>query len=369
MTVPISIFFINIQHFSPVFNNCSWIINLIGIVVLLSLFLNFFFKPSSNSKTRYKISSKFEAFYNGTITNNKDFIKFITAEFVFLIICCWFVDLFYYTCWNTNHIEWKPLKLPLYFLSIFNLNIVVPSAVSIFPLALCFSPALNARIRSFGYSYWLAFIPYFNVILLLEGLLPNSFLQRMKLLRVNNVNVNNSNSLYIDIITDISPVIYRNPLKSIYNLRSILAIAFIPFYALLKLFDQRTKPGERFLIYCILGLRNCIALLLLLYLDFDIIQKLPEIISVLLFIWEVALIILTYGLCLREGYLLKKRIIKVMQSNPNFSINQIADYIAFSAIDVEKVVNKLLKKGQIEREVINGHIKWVVKEKSGTNKS
>lgn len=374
MTVPISIFFINIQHFSPVFNNCSWIINLIGIVVLLSLFLNFFFKPSSNSKTRYKISSKFEAFYNGTITNNKDFIKFITAEFVFLIICCWFVDLFYYTCWNTNHIEWKPIKLPLYYLSIFNSNIVVPSAVSIFPLALCFSPALNARIRSFGYSYWLAFIPYFNVILLLEGLLPNSFLQRMKLLRINNVNVKNENSIYIDLITDLSPVIYTKAKSSMYSSHSILTMVLIPFYALLKLSDQRVKPGERALLLGILYVKNAITLLYLLILVYlDVFQNLPEIIdvlSIIFFIWETAFSIIIFGLLCRESSLLESCIIKVIRSNPNLSINQIADYIAYRPINVEKIINKLLKKGQVEREVINGNIKWIVKEKYGThNKS
>lgn len=116
-------------------------------------------------------------------------------------------------------------------------------------------------------------------------------------------------------------------------------------------------------------LRNYIALICLLYLDF--LDNIPNIIgglSIFLIFWEIAFSIIPFGFLLVRGKsLLKDSILTVMQSNPNLNINQIADHVAYSPIIVENIINKLLKKGQVEREVINGNIKWIVKEKYGTN--
>lgn len=374
LIIPLSILLYNSDHYIhllllyPSVSLLSIVVGLCKVlaVILFLCFLYQILRPGVNIKRTSGLSKQYEMIYNEVPINNLEFVKFFLLEIAWWSICCVMSDMIYYS--NSQYEDWRffYFTVPIVPLDwIFGLKLSLPAVIALLPLVISLSPSLKARVSSFGYSKWLTYIPYVNILFVIEGLLPNNMLMWLGLINTedNNINRDESENVFAEISDDLIVIEDTNSLNHNLQMNGYIAwlLLLVPLYGIFYSFRKDQKIGIR---NSSLGfaLFNWIIMVVLMaflaskgYLD-----NLNEFVGwFLLVLLVVGYFVPLVGLAL-TGRRIKKEITRVIINNPTYSINQIAAELALQPSVVEKMINKDKKRGRLVRVEENGQIEWKV---------
>ena len=373
LIIPLSILLFNAEHYIHFLFISS--ISLTSIVVGLSkvlaiiLFLSLLyqiFRPGVNIKRTSGLSKQYEMIYNIVPINNLEFAKFFFLEIACWSICCVMSDMIYFS--NSQYEDWRffYFKVPIVPLDlIFGLELSLPAVIALLPIVISLSPALKARVSSLGYPKWLTYIPYINILFVIEGLLPNHMLMWLRLIKAedNNINPGESENVFAEINDDL--IVIEDKIYFNHNLQMNGYVAWlqllVPLYGIFYSFRKNQKIGVRnsSLGFALFNWIIMVALMLYLgsigYLDY-----LNEFVGwFLLGLLVIGYFVPVVGLAF-VGKKIKKEITRVIMNNPTYSVNQIAADLALQPSVVEKIINRDKKKGRLIRVEENGQIEWRV---------
>lgn len=363
LIIPFSVLLININHF-PIFTE-NTIIHVIAkllgylqIIYLIYLCL----RPSIKNTKPHGFSREYENLFNMAPISNLVFAKSLSIELVWWTACCCMTDMFLssysnYEFWSFFHIEQKTI-----FLDKFGLTTSLPAVISLLPLIISFSPALRARVKSLGYPIWISYIPYFNLLLLIEGLFSDRFLKKVKLICARNRNLQDSDNIFAEINDDFTideNILFRNQVNNSLSAMTRFLLILVPFYGLIRGFDKKEKIGIR---AASIGLGFVNSLLLLSYFLYsliveDYLHPIEKIMGVLAF---VSLFMNPIGIIM-IGRDERKIIVCLINE---CSISQIAKELVVQPSALKKDINRMEKEGILLRIEENGQVSWkVMKEK------
>lgn len=364
--IPLSVFFINAHHFIPaldytdIASEISMLLGylLIGYLVFLCL------RPSISSTKPRGFSRVYEEVFNMAKITNIEFIKSISLEFVWWCICCCITDMMLLAYFD--HDTWRLFCFKQDAIILDKLGMIksFPAVLSLLPIIICLSPALRARVKSLGYPVWISYIPYFNFLLLLIGLLPNKILMNLRLLRENKNNQQQeSDNIFAEITDDFTvneDILYTNHLNERLNGNTVLFMLLVPLYGTIKGLDKSQKIGIRVSSISMGVLNASLIWGLFLYLSINgYIDSVTSdwlilILGIVIYIPLIGLFVLSRNL--------KKIIFCVIKEHPYYSINQIAHELVVKPSAIEKEINKMKGKGEIEHVEENGQLVWKVNE-------
>lgn len=245
LLVPLSIILLALPKFFPFFGKLAWIPIAMGCLVLGCLVYQCL-RPSTEKKWQPKISAEYEAAFCFAHIDNIEFMKLFLIEFSCWILCCRATDYFYliFSGYSQWPLRWSRLNLPL--LEYLHVKISMISFIALFPVVLGFSPVLRARIKGFGYPAWISYIPYFNVFLLLECLVPDKVLLSTGLIRLKTLEKPQSeDDIFAEI--EINPDLLVPSSQNAKNIVHSFLSLFVPLYGVVRSFASRAAFGERLL--------------------------------------------------------------------------------------------------------------------------
>ncbi len=354
-TVPISLLLINLQHFIPeLTESVTTIIDfstLLGYILIGYFIYLCCFKPSQSKTRQSGYSKKYESVFNMSYLNNFDFAKTLGIELIWWIVCYYMTEMIFCTHYHCVWISFSSLPI----LAKLGISVNLPTVFAWMPLVLCLSPALKARVKSLGYPVWISYIPYLNILLLMLGLIPNSILLRVKLINSNRSRTKQEmDNIFAEISDDFvfAEDTQFEPVKM-----NFLMLCF-PFYAVIKGFNKKEKIGIRIcsMVMAFLNSALFFVLFVICLLFFQSVQSVAFYIVSLGVIWAILVVIALFSLYLG----LNNEILKIIKENPTYTLNQIAKELALEPLFVEKKINKLKKKGKIQRVEENDQIRWEV---------
>lgn len=366
-TIPLSAFLINLHHFLPTlnYNDTPSVISMLLGYLLLGYLVFLCLKPSISSSKPRGFSRVYEEVFNIAKITNIEFFKSLSLEFVWWCICCCITDMmllayFDYDTWRLFSFKYDAILLDkLEMMKSF------PAVISLLPIIISVSPALRARVKSLGYPAWISYIPYFNILLLLIGLLPNNILTDLRLLRDNKNNPRQeSDNIFAEIADDYTineDILYTNHLNEKLNGNILLLMLLVPLYGTIKGLDKSQKIGIR-ASSMEMGFLNA-SLILGLFFYLAITGYLDSVTD--LWAWLILIfVIVIYVIPLIGMFVLsrnqKKIIFCVIKEHPYYSINQIAHELVVKPSALEKEINKMKGKGEIERVEEGGQLIWKV---------
>lgn len=310
-------------------------------------------KPSVTGTNPAKYSYKYEEIYNGFIINNIQFAKsFLLELYLWIANHCFVMMILYIMSYRyyLYYIDFSNFYNDFLIFKWFGSNLVVPSVLALFPFALCFSPSLKARIKTIGYPIELANIPYFNILLLIEGLFSDKLLHTLNLWREPKIRKKYSED---DVFLEIHESLFQNNKSSNNNWTkqeklNYLA-TFIPFYGLIRFLNHKISIKQRiisyqssivclfiWLVFCIVFLVFGLEILSMISLFIALIQEL-----------------LFFTCLVKYKNLTKAFIINEIRKDPNY-----IDYIILEGFGyllniriLEKIITELSKDGYIKRVV------------------
>lgn len=360
-TVPISLLLINLQHFTPkATESFTIMVEFLALsgYLLIGYFIYLMFRPSQTQTRRPGYSKKYESVFNRRYLNNFEFAKALGVELIWWTVCCCMTDMLYHALDNRHVWGLFNIELPLMSLDKFGIRITLPAVFAFIPLVIMLSPALKARVKSLGYPVWISYIPYLNILLLFEGLIPDSFLLRLKLINPNRSHTKQVTDNIFAEVSDDFVVVENAKFKTVKNKEALLRL-FIPFYAVAIGINRNKKIGIRWYSMIMAVINSYSWLLFIIVLDDLKVFK-----SWLLLILSLLLLTITFFVSL-VGLVLfslrrQKEVLKIIKNNPTYTLNQIATELALKPSFVEKRIRKLKEKGKIQRIEENGQIRWEV---------
>lgn len=317
-------------------------------------------RPSVAGANPAKYSKEYEEIFKEVIIDNAQFVKAFLLELsIYIANYCFVIMVIYYYYYDLNYdfqINYNDFLIFKWFGS----NFSVPCVLALFPFVLGFSPSLKARIKTIGYPIEIAYIPYFNILLLIVGLFPDQMLHTLKLWREPKIQHNTSeDGILVDIHESFFRPIYEN---QNYNKKLISShvkslMAFIPFYALGRFFNRKLSISERVNSFTFI-LVNVI-ILDLLFLLILLIDVTDIVIWVCISILGIE-IILDYCLMPYWKLLLARSVINEIEINPQYEINQLATVFGLTQKAMKNIIEKLIKKGCITRVVTEEIVYWKI---------
>lgn len=362
--IPISAFLINIDHVIPELAKVSVISTTIGYL-LIGYLLYLCLKTSINNTKPRGFSREYESVFNMAPITNVEFAKSLSVELLWWCICCCLTDMLLYSYYNNDIWSFFYFKNNVILLEKIGLTISLPAAIALLPLIISASPALRARVKSIGYPIWISFIPFLNVLLLVEGLFPDDLLMKIKLINANKGrNRQESDNIFAEISDDFTvneDILYTNHLNERLNEITRLFMLLVPLYGTIKGLDKSQKIGIR-VSSMAMGLLNALLIWgLFFYLGITgYLDSVTDIWAWLILIF----VIVIYVIPLIGMFVLsrnqKKKIFCVIKEHPYYSINQIAHELVVKPSALEKEINKMKEKGEIERVEEGGQLIWKV---------
>lgn len=250
--LPFSTFLIYCEHYKHYFiffpfeesNFLFQFVRIIGISLLV-YFLYICLKPSVKDIKRTGYSKEYEAIFNLSPVSNIEFVKALAIELIWWVMCCCLTEmLLYYMLYDINWYLFD-LKTVVPPLDIFGIKETCPAVLSLLYVVILLSPALKARVNTLGYSIWISYIPFLNYLLVLEGLFPDKFLKKCKLIELNKSEVKvESDNIFDEICDDFTIDQNENPLDQ-FGWKTILLLVFVPFYGISKGFDKNLSIKNR----------------------------------------------------------------------------------------------------------------------------
>lgn len=365
--VPISLLLINFQHFTPkAAESFTIMVEFLALsgYLLIGYFIYLMFRPSQSKTRRPGYSKKYESVFNRMYLNNLEFAKALGVELIWWTVCCCMTDMLYHAL--DNHHVWGlfNINLPLMSLEKFGIPITLPAVFAFMPLVIMLSPALKARVKSLGYPVWISYIPYFNILFLFEGLIPDSFLLRLKLINPNRSRTKQETDNIFAEVSDDFVVVENAQFKTVKNKKALLML-FIPFYAVIKGLNKNEKIGIRIFAMAMAFINTSFINSSIMCIVLSIFSPMAdrEFLFVLLGL-ALLLMLIPYFISIIGMILFplrrQKEILKIIKKNPTYTLNQIATELALKPSSVEKRIRKLKKKGKIQRVEENGQIRWKV---------
>ena len=365
--IPLSAFFINAHHFIPAldYNDIPNVISMLLGYLLIGNFVFLCLKPSISSPKPRGFSRVYEEVFNMAKITNIEFIKSISLEFVWWCICCCLTDMVLFSFFDFDTWRFFSFENDAIILDKLGMRKSFPAVISLLPIIICVSPTLRARVKSLGYPVWISYIPYFNFLLLLIGLLPNKILMNLRLLRDNKNNQQQeSDNIFAEITDDFTvneDILYTNHLNERLNVITRLFMLLVPLYGTIKGLDKSQKIGIR-VSSMAMGLLNAL-LIWGLFFYLAITGYLDSVTGI--WAWLILIfVIVIYVIPLIGMFVLsrnqKKIIFCVIKEHPYYSINQIAHELVVKPSALEKEINKMKKKGEIERVEEGGQLVWKV---------
>lgn len=369
--IPLSLFLINCNHFDFLsqYGTALIVCKVIGVISLL-YFLWLCTKTGIQDPKRTGYSREYESIFNLKPIRNIEFVKAFSLELLWWFVMCCMTDMLYGFVTNVETWHFFKINLPVPLLDKFGVDLDLPAVLSQLPIIFCISPALRARVKSLGYPIWLSFIPYFNILLFVEGVLPDKLLMTIGLISTNrNKSAHHkSDDVFAEISDDFTineDVLYTSQINKNFNVTTILIMLFVPLYGITKGFDRRQKIGVRSSSMGFAFINSSILYLLWAYFAIDgFFDSIPNVwgwISLLLI--AVLYIISLVGLLINDRKE-KDAILQIVSEHPSYSINQIAHELVLKPSALEKVINRMKKKGEIARVAENGQLIWKVNEPS-----
>lgn len=354
--VPASVFLININHFYSAIAEKDVIYTIIMLFgyLLLGYLIGLCLKTSVKNNIKPRgYSKEYEKIVNMVPINNLEFAKSLSIELIWWTTCCCMTDMFFssyfnYEIWNFFHFEYEPIILAK-----FGLKKSFPAVISFLPFIISVSPALKARVKSFGYHIGISYIPYFNLLLLIEGLLPDKFLMRLQLIITKKEkSQQESDNIFAEINDDFTT---NDDYQVNNNLSAVtqFLLVLIPFYGIIRgLFNRSEKIGIRETSMAMGWLNGMIVIISLINRNLDSVIQ-----TIIIMYFLTICIIFTIGTVLLIR-IKKKMIIHVIKDHPSYSLNQIAKELVLRPSDVEEIINKMRKQGKLLGFEKNGKPMW-----------
>lgn len=333
-------------------------------------------KPSVISANPAKYSKEYEAIYKGSTITNTQFAKSLLLELSLWIVnyCIIKMSTFIISYWsNLHHSNFNPnFSLnykEFYIFQWLGSDFAVPWALALFPIALYVSPSLKARVKAIGYPNWLTYIPYINVLLLFVCLLPDNFLFALGLWRTpKQPDKSFEQDAYVDILNSFIYIptgqdgLIRYSGHVVEKRNIILAMSFIPFYAVIRMFRRKLPTRNRLIACAFVGVNIFVMWLLFVLLLFIYENSENNIVSENLlngFLYITIVVELTFFLIIPWwNKLVKKEIISTIKNTPNCDdsviFSELKDYVPKKQIN--NTVKKLQENGYIRRVELDGKL-------------
>ncbi len=322
--IPIFLFSLFFRHYIPVF---AWsglaekIIAGVCLCTLLIFCVLFFTNKSGKKAAHLGYSKEYESAWNGASIDNAGFIKMLALELACWVICCIITDSLYFAVSGLSF--WKPFALrgDLLLLDKLGWNIPLPMALSQLPFILIFSNALKARTKALGYGKYNAWIPYWNILILIIGLLPNRLLRMLNLVRTPKPKNKQEDDIFTEVYNEMIATPVEQNIKSFK--RKISWRDYIPFFGIARALNRNNPMEERIcsakygciansIIFILVG-----AFILLFIKDSDIIG---EIVAIILVFTEIIAAI--HIVCIQA---LLKMATDTVKKHPEYTPAQIND--------------------------------------------
>ena len=358
---PLGMFFIFIQLFiRPLSGIPLYIIRGIGYILISFLYLLTLW---NSRKTRYGsgYSKEYESIFKGTPISNLEFIKSMVIELAFLATCCILVDLLQIICLGGEYYRVTRYKMAFFHMLGIPYNEI--PFFAILPFFLLVSPSLKARITQLGYSTKLTYIPYFNILLLLEGLFPDNILGAIGLLKSKKVKDDRrGNDIFVELVDELQPNgSTRIQFKKRDSPGWVFGSMFLPLYAIIYSFKKHTPIGKKQTANTLSLFNSYMFEIVFLFLfgyflddNNDILAYIAGIFAVLFGAYFIFSIVRLF-ICNKE---LGRATENLLRLHPDYSINTLAMELSTSPKQVETVINKLKRQGKIHRIERNGEIQW-----------
>ena len=316
-------------------------------------------RPSVLRRNPAKYSVEYEEIYKGVIINNIQFAKSFFIELSLWIANYCFAMMVIIIILNVDLINYNDFLIFKWF----GLDLAVPSVLGLLPFALCFSPSLKARIKSIGYPIVLTYIPYFNILLLIEGLFSNQLLHTLKLRRDLKKRKQSSED---DVLLEIDESFFqdyedlnnnRTKLEESYYIK--LAMIFVPFYSFGRFLNCKLSLGQRIRSSSFIWI-NCAF-----FYCITIVCLFGESLFLLLISFFTCVIqsILAIFVLFKRNKLYSAYIINEIEKNPHYNINQIEnDNLLLSSKWKIKIIKKLREGGYIKRVESDKSFCWEIDE-------
>lgn len=345
---PLATIFIFIEHFIPAFSGVSSVVHIIGYAVALYA-LSIFFFPSKQGDYMRKSSLLYESLSRISPATNVEYIKGISLE------CLWMVCAVFFRLvlnnWYEGVLNWNFFSERMTFFSLSIHPFIWPLLIG-----LCLSRALPSRLKQIGYYPELAYIPLLNIFLAVLGLVPDGWLIKVGLMKIRVAN-NQEDDIFTTINDEFRSMGYAN--NGGLKRKRVLMCLLVPFYFVGIALNKKAKIGDRIgsigmgFLSLYLVSAFCIA-----WSDFF-----SSIDTVLLIAGGLLLILSIVCCCYLFFFLMPKKrqaILSIIESHPEYTISEIAVHLALSYKEVERIINKYVKKGEILRTETNGIVLWQV---------
>lgn len=325
-------------------------------------------KPSSIGSYPAKYSREYEEVFKLVTINNIQFVKSFLLELSLWIANYCFVKMITVVIVYRDylHLDFSIKYNDFYIFKWFGSDFLVPLVLAMLPFALCLSPSLKSRIKTIGYPIWLAYIPYFNILLLIVGLFSDQLLHTLKLWREPKIqNKTSEDDVLGDIHENFFKPISENQnnimtLQSTGNIRLLMVL--IPFYALGRFFNRKLSINVRVeSYYCFVVNVFIVGLgFIAFWVDAIGAQTCNENIWG---VWgSIYLIECILFFCTTPHWnlLIARGVINEIEKNPQYDINQLATALGVTQKLMKNIIEKLIKKGCITRVVTEEFVYWEI---------
>ncbi len=360
----------------------NWIIGITGLGV--SYYLRYLIK-ASQKRTHYEgYSKEYEAAWNGATISNIGLIKMISIELLCWIICCVITDLIYYGV--SDRILWKPFELegnlPLF--DKFNMKISLPMALAQLPFILCFSCALRARVRSLGRNPIHAYIPYWNILVFFVGLLPDSLLCKMKLLKARKADTEAQDDVFSVVYDDFlakeetpkrfNAILAKEETTKRFNatafysvLRDLLdwrvwLMVIVPLYGIVRALNKNNSDRTRVKAAQCAPVSGVISSYWL-FVIWVVMEPESQLVDDIFYIGGLLFLVVGFGMMLYFPIALRRGIIAIVKANPTYTPEQISKVLTIYPNAIERTIKGLIKEGILTLEEVDGVVCWKVNEK------
>lgn len=237
-------------------------------IILISMLFFLAFAQSKQTPYSPKFSYRCERVARKLPTSNGEFAIMIGFE-----LCCWVViamlsELFYCVVIKSPNLVVFRWTLPLPFFDLFGIIIEMPTVISVFPFAICGSIALRARLKTIGYKTWWAWIPYFNILLLIECLFSETILDKLHLINHKAMQKNRDDDGVIEEIElEFEPKLSDNEIitqiLTNHNINPKKAF-WVPLFSWIMFFKSSDKLSKRY--YAFMGVMKLFLLIAIVFL-------------------------------------------------------------------------------------------------------
>ena len=320
----------------------------------------------SRKEKHWGYSREYEAAWNGAPINNIECIKMLSIELSCLISCYIIAEPIYFLFAEPTIGEQLTMPIVNYslpLLSMLNIDIVLPLFVIELPFISLFSNAIHARAKSLGFAKFHALIPFWNILILFIGLFPDQLLRKLKIAK--SIETNNQEdhviiAVYDDLIAEVPKYNRNNTTSFIIGLLMLL----VPFYGVIRAYNKKNSIGARVIAAQIAVVRlaldayfGLIVCIILIFEDIALCWKILGCVG-----W-CALLTLLIVVCRYRSNILKRGVIATIEAHPTYTQAQIGGELQINDFITERTLKKLIKKGVLSREEIDGVVCWKVNEK------